>query len=391
MTWELGLGMGHVARLEPVARRLAERGHKVCVSARNTEACANKLEDSGVEVIATPCRIIPRGLIATPLTHTHTLYNCGFSNAAGLELGVRSWLSLFQRLRVDVLVADHSPVALLAAALVDLRTLAIGTGFEIPPNVSPAPNLRPELVDEDRSIVAGEERVLENINTVARQLMAPSLQSVSSFYHCTPPLLLTYKELDPYWSRANGLYHGTLRPDWGTRPNWPLASGPRVFAYLIEHEFSFEMIDVLSRCTCPVLVIGDANVIERYPTIRNSAACIQSKQVNARQVAEECDLSICFGQHGSIVSALRAGKPLVLTPLTLEQRLHSERVAGIGAGVIASIGDGADFESRLLELIADEGLRRVTSNAQQFSAKYADSTDDSILRRVVDHIEKAAT
>jgi hypothetical protein len=54
LTWELGLNMGHLARLLPIAARLQARGHSVLVAVRKIPAAAAALGPAGIAFIQAP-------------------------------------------------------------------------------------------------------------------------------------------------------------------------------------------------------------------------------------------------------------------------------------------------------------------------------------------------
>jgi UDP:flavonoid glycosyltransferase YjiC (YdhE family) len=390
VSWELGGGLGHVTRLAPIAKRLLHDGHQIVAAVRDPMLCYPHFQNAEIIVIAAPCEQVIKPVVLTPLTHADTLANCGFAETSRLEALVNGWLSLFNAYHVEAIVADHSPTALLAAAIADLPAIAIGTGFEVPPNVTPFPNLRRRIDVGPRQIEQDEIRILDRVNRVAKRQGGGSIASLATLYHRTPPVLLTYPELDPYGARADESYFGALTPNWGESPTWPSGEGPRVFAYLINHSFSATVLQAIAELTSPVIAVLDQNLAKATIEVRNPHVRIERRLMNAKLVAADSDLSICFGQHGSIVAALRGGKPLLMAPWYLEQLLHSERVASIGAGVVCSLHKPGDFATTLHNAIASLGSAEATlaKNAAKFAADYPDD-DSQLLERIGHRIRLA--
>lgn len=389
LAWELGGGLGHVTRLAPIAQHLIDHGHQVVAAMRDPSLCCPYFQDTGVEIVAAPCEQVIKPVVLTPLTHADTLANCGFGEPSRLESLVTDWLSLIKNYGIELVVGDHSPTALLAAAIADIPAIAIGTGFEVPPNVTPFPNLRRGIDVDPQQIERDEFCVLDRVNHVAKRLRGGPIASLAKLYHRTPPLLLTYRELDPYGPRCGAQYLGALTPDRGESPNWPVGDGPRVFAYLINHSFSATILQALAELTCPVIAVLDADLAKARIEVRNQHVRIERQLLNAKLVAGEADLSICFGQHGSIVAALKAGTPLVMAPWYFEQRLHSERVASLGAGVACSPQRPADFATKLYDAIASvrsiDGV--LTKSAAAFAANYPED-DLQLLERIEANINR---
>ena len=116
LTWELGGGLGHLVNLLPLAKGLFERGHRVVAALRDL----SRAEDvfGGVEVTYLQAPVINRPVfqIIEPVRNfAQLLFNNGFSDPAELKIMSRAWLNLYEYVRPDLIVFDHSPTALLAA------------------------------------------------------------------------------------------------------------------------------------------------------------------------------------------------------------------------------------------------------------------------------------
>ena len=69
LTWELGLNLGHLSRLVPVAQRLKADGHSVLAAVRDIQVAATVLGAAGIPFILAPH--LPQGM---PLDHRATGY-----------------------------------------------------------------------------------------------------------------------------------------------------------------------------------------------------------------------------------------------------------------------------------------------------------------------------
>jgi UDP:flavonoid glycosyltransferase YjiC (YdhE family) len=127
--WELGAGLGHVARLVLVARRLRAGGH-ACLFALRRPDQGRGLAAEGFAAVQAP--------VAAPQVQTRIgsfgdmLGAVGWADEARLSALLAAWQGLFDRARPDLVVADYAPTACLAA-LGQIPCVSIGDGFVLPP------------------------------------------------------------------------------------------------------------------------------------------------------------------------------------------------------------------------------------------------------------------
>ena len=76
-----------------------------------------------------------------PPVHTYTdlLLRSGFVQPTGLQGLARAWRDSVRLLRPDLLVLDHSPVALFATRALGMPRLRFGDGYSCPPLACPMP------------------------------------------------------------------------------------------------------------------------------------------------------------------------------------------------------------------------------------------------------------
>src|SRR5712664_2094429 len=114
--WELGANLGHITPLLVLARALRERGHEVVFVLKDLRGCAELLQQHGFSFLQAPI-VAARaaGLPREPASYPEILLIHGFGDPAGLIAAARAWRSLFGLVKPDLVVFDHSPVALFAA------------------------------------------------------------------------------------------------------------------------------------------------------------------------------------------------------------------------------------------------------------------------------------
>jgi len=126
LTWELGGGLGHLMNLRPIAAELVRRGHRVFAALRDLSQAREMLGDS-VVFLQAPFKHQRMQEIHPCCTFAHILHNVGFCNVDELTTMTGAWRQLFEFVRPDLIVFDHSPTAPLAARGIPARKALIGT------------------------------------------------------------------------------------------------------------------------------------------------------------------------------------------------------------------------------------------------------------------------
>ena len=388
--WELGTSYGHVSTLLPFARKLKQRGHEVTLVLRELHNVSN-LSGEGLPVLQAPVWL-PRmtGLPEPPLNYSEILMRYGYFSADGLVGLVDAWRSLFELLHCDVIVADHSPTALLAARSMGLPATTLGTGFYQPPRQSPMPNMRPWLQVAPGRLEQADALVLGNMNEVLSRYGAQALVSVGELFAVAENFLCTFAELDHYAQREPATYHGAC---WnlamGQEVGWPAGEGSRVFVYLEPHSRDFigvmEAIVSLGLCAI-VCAPGIAeDVRKKYD---NGRIMVSARPYRLDKVLPDCDLVIGYGGHGMTAGVLMAGVPLLLLPTQLERFLMAMRVAALGAGLVVNPDSPPPDCHVLIHTLLDVPAYR--ENARAFAKKYAVFNQDEQQDRIVARIEEIA-
>ena len=104
-----------------------------------------------------------------------------------------------------------------------------------------------------------------------------------------------------------------------------------------------------------------------------------------RHAAAECDLAVLHAGQGATAAMLLAGKPILLLPLVLEQRLTADAVVRLGAGERAAANDPAAVGQKLDGMLASD---HYTAAARSFAAKYADFDPAAQVERMARRVEE---
>jgi hypothetical protein len=385
LAWELGGGLGHVVPLRVLADELAARNHRVVVALRDLSAHA-ALRGIVADVLQAPTAPErPKSPIDPMYTFGHLLHNCGFDDVRTLGIRVRSWLSLFDYVRPDFVVLDHSPTALLALRVAKIAKAPLGVGFSIPVDEYPLRSTRQFPPPDPDRLREDEDLVLRTINSVLEGLGAEALARIGQLYgEVNDNFLTTYAELDHYAGRKPACYWGVLVRGIGARPSWPDAMGPRIYGYLKPFAGIAALFGMLRELGSPTVIVGDGldpGLAERFC---GGNIQIEQSAVDIEAAARECDVAIVNGTHGTTANMLLAGKPVLMLPLTQEQFVTAARVEQLGAGVTVPFFDAQELRASLQAVL---NLGSYRTRAEQFAARYKAWTTESQTAAIVDRIE----
>ena len=371
ITWELGWGLGHLLLHREPALRLAASGHRVVFAARRPDRARSVFEGSPVEVVDAPQTDRPPAqVIPMAIAYAQLIHNMGYSRVEDVRNLVGEWRDLIERVDPDLLVADHSPTALLASRGHRARRVLVGNGFTTPPDLEPMPSLLPADTVPDPQLVAAERGVLGRINTVLGELDLESLSHLGRLFSDVDEVVLTtFEELDHYPNRGEAEYWGNWTAgDHGDAPDWPEGEGPRVFAYIKNFPAAAALLEALERRGFPTLVYAPAlpPTLRKAPRAATLRFCRRPLAID--QVGRTADLAVLNGTHGATIKMLLAGKPTLQIPLVLEQGLTGVRVEQLGAGRQLPGGDPGPIVVALDEMVTDSRFRVA---AQAFATRHA--------------------
>ena len=388
--WELGSSYGHIFGLLLFAKKLKQRGHDVVLVLRELHNASNLLDEE-IPILQAPLWPSPmQGSSEPPLNYSEILMRYGYLNADGLAGLVGAWRSLFALHGSDVIVADHSPTALLAARSMGLPATTMGTGFFVPPRQAPTPNMRPWLAVPSGRLENSDALVLDNMNTVLVAHKAKLLASVSELFETGENFLCTFAEMDHYPKRGPARYWGgCCNTAMGQDAAWPDGEGKRVFVYLEPQSRDFaKVLEAIAALGHRAIVCAPGIPESLRRQHESSLIIISAKPFRLDRLLKSCDLAIGYAGHGVTSGMLLAGVPLLLLPDQLERFLLATRVAAMGAGIAVNPeAPPPDYVAVIRQLLDAPGYRE---NARLFAKKYAGFNQDEQQENIVARIEEIA-
>jgi len=382
--WEFGAGLGHIGAFLPMARELRRRGHDVRWIVADVGATARLIANEGFAWLQAPVMREARRE-GPPLSYADILLRFGYGNATDLLGLVVAWRELFINSGARLVMADHAPSALLAARTLGLPVVLFSSGFCVPPQQAPSPNMRPWLALPAERFAAIEAEALGNINAVLAHFGGAPLAAVHELFAVAEDTLLGFPELDHY-ERGAARYWGNL-PDAGVgaAPVWPALPGKRLFAYLrADCGHHAAALTALAGLGLPTLVFFP----DAPPALRERFAAphlaFSATPIDLERAAAAADAAVTYGSLATTTRFLLAGKPVLLLPFHLEQFLMARRVEEMGAGLLVDPERPADdLPQKLQRVVCDPAF---AANAAGFAAKYAAFPQavviDNLARRV---------
>jgi len=344
--WELGGGYGHLAGFKSLAQLLLSKNHNVSASLRNADSAHNFFAEMSVNYFPAPKWQSQIKHTAPTISYADIIARHGYDSKESLLPLVQQWRKQFRECETELIIADHSPTALLAARTLNLPSTLLGNGFFAPPAEQPLPSLTPWLDTQPEFLTHIEDNVLRVINSILSHFDATTLDYFYQLFEVKENFLCTLPELDHYNNREPDAYWGPLFDmTTGVPAHWPKNQKKHIFiytksSYVLLHNLltSLEGIDADILVHCSGM---DEKTIRRYSTnnVRFSAHPIQLQSIE-----NQADLVICHAGHGTVAASLLMGIPLVLLPTQLEQLMTASKLSHLKlAGFIGMKDKQPDF------------------------------------------------
>ena len=387
LAWELGSGIGHLGRLAPLAQALRARGHEVTLAVKDLSGMGNVTALDGFRVLQAPVWLKTADNAEPPRSYAEILARFGYADPGGLGGLVRAWCDIVALVKPALIVADHAPTALLAARIAGLPRVTYGSGFFLPPRVYPLPNMRPWLEIPAALLAAGEDELLAGVNRVMSTLHAPPLAMLADVLAADADFLMTFRELDHYRGRRDGEYLGVVSSEGADPPPaWPAGTGKKILVYL--HGDYREMDAILgafNALSARAMIFAPGIASATIGKFRSSRMVFSDRPLALAAMGRQCDAVVCHGGLATSVAALRAGSPVLLLPLHLEQFLISQNIESMGAGLLINPDlPNPDTAGVLRRLLKESSFR---ARALDFADQYGDYDPARAVQDIVTRCE----
>jgi UDP:flavonoid glycosyltransferase YjiC (YdhE family) len=387
--WELGGGLGHITGFLPMAKRLQEQGHEVVYIVKNILNTEQLIGQYGVKIYQAPIWLPKVKNLRVPLNYAEILFRFGYLNEERLFDMVVGWKNLFEIIKPDLAIFDHSPTANVASRGVSVKRALFGTGFCAPPRVKLMPSIRPWTKTPLQRLQNSENRAMQSINSALGKMGVPELEKLSDLFDCDENFLATFPELDHYQGRGPARYWGArMSMDVGEEPSWPNnKSGPKIFAYLKGgYKDAEKVLEALKNVEANVLVYASGFAPAQIKKFQTERLIFSPKMFDLKKVCRECDLVICHAGHATVARALLGGVPVVMLPTQTEQFIMSINMVRFGAATMVNYNDEEpDYAGAIHRALNDESIKE---KAQEFADRHADFDQQEQVASIVDRIEE---
>lgn len=354
---EFGAGRGHVISLLHAALALGPGfTFEAALSQRQYDAVLAPLDPvifDGPYLRYDRQRRVGPGAVQTA-NWGELLGDRGFADAARIRAVVEWWHHVLDLRRIDLLIADFAPLALVAARARGIPTIAAGQGYGLPPSHMPR---FPPLLSPDAPCLHDEAELLGNVNLAIAGIGMPPLGGLPEVYHATCPMVRTLPMLDVY---AADRCHPYVLPEMDISDE-PADSGTEVFVYFAAQELAEPaVVDALASLPLPRrghLPSVPSAVADR---LARSGMVIEPGPVPVNLIAQRSRLILNAGQHGILCLGLFAGLPQVALPQHMEHQSNADRIAAAGVARVLPRGtrDAAGIAAAIIDLWSDDAAAR---------------------------------
>ena len=374
--WEFGSNLGHLSRDLPLARACLDNGYEVVWAVPDLRGAQAVLGSEPFRLVQSPLLNPVGSAPRPPINYSDMLLNAGYRDQASLQGALRAWRSLLELAKADAMVFNHAPTALLAARTLGVPVLLTGTGFEVPPSVSPLPTFRHWDPASLQMLSEADAKLERAVATALSAIGVECSASLQALFADAVPDLTTFPELDPFGPRPDARYIGPVfaLPKL-TAVEWETSGVPRVFGYLRPDLPGCQaLLEALHTLTAEVIFFMPG--VPPEWTAKFSKIRFFQDAIAIEPLLATASLAITSGA-GTIGTSLLAGVPVLVVPQVLEQHLAARRLEALGAGLNARDRRTAPLFGAMLHQLLMRGDFK--AKAMAFAAKYAAYTPGRAL------------
>lgn len=336
--WEMGGGLGHLARLIPFIDVALEKGHHIAIVVKELENIDSIYGDREITLYQAPYDTTPRSQIL-PCSWPETLL-LRYRSTERLRSYLRAWKSVFNAEEPDVVIYDAAPTAMIASLCGGWRKWAVGSPFFMPrvdlPLMGAFP-LRVTVEKLQQRLRSSESRLLKLIHGALDSQERLALLDIRDIIlQLDTELLTTIPEFDYYGARRRGEYVGmpSSPPSGAPLPAWPTGTRLKVFGYLKSFKGWEKLLQEMESENLPAIIYSrDANEPFRHQFKRHVFISAPADMVS---VVAEADLVIHMAGSQTVARCMQNGVPQLMITTGLEQLLTAQAAERIGAGIQVS-------------------------------------------------------
>jgi len=342
-----GLGLGHIARCEPIARRLTEKGATVVFSTYlDGLQYAQIKKFRTVETIPISFKVRADGSVDFKRT----------ASSSGFSLGVRRFLRQILKeveniasFRPDIIVSDSRASSIVAATLLGVPTILLLNQFKVEIVRRPS-TVKMGLFDRLFFFIANifwifVRTLLQGVWALSDTILIPDFPlpytialgnlAIPKKYQSRVRLIGPIVEVKPDQLTSKEEIRKKLGFNSDRHLIYAAVSGPRV-----ERRYLANKLLEILRNPHPdyqiVLSKGEPSS-EAYPKECGGVMVYDwIDDLTQFELLKACDLLVCRAGHGIVTKAMTYGKPLILIPIPdqTEQYGNANRAVRLGVAEV---------------------------------------------------------
>ncbi len=357
-----------------IAVRLKPHGFRFVAVARDP-AATHLLGGEFAEIIAAPrWPIDSRSASQRPAISSATLNDIlsamGLADTGAVQRLLGAWDDIFKRTRPDLVIADFSPLAALAACR-RIPLVHIGNGYTLPPHrmkrFPPLHRFSPPVWSEEQTLAA--------VNQAARAFGWAPLDHLPQLFSGDACLVQTFPLFDPYDTQRTEPLDGPMLD----QP--PAVKGARarsIFAYLSSgYALHPSLFAALRPFAARLRVQAPGLPLAQVEELRRAGAEIDTQLVPLADIVPTTCLIVHNGGPGVAAEALVAGVPQLVLSAQIEQDFNGRALQNAGVAEFLRVYEpGVDISAELIGAMStDHALAARAAQQAERHRAYLATTD----------------
>ncbi len=264
--------------------------------------------------------------IPTP-SYADVIIRQGLGDYDALSAMMAAWDDIFDLVKPDFIVADHSPcMSLTARGKVPMAN--VGNGFTLPPtNLETYPN-----VISNGKPLGDQGELLEMFNRIHKKRGAKLMDRVTQVFDTEGQFVCTLPQLDPYYDFRKDELVGPL--EQATDPA-PKIDGAHIFFYMAnEAQDSPVALEGLVKSGIPATVYWRGASAERREKYTADQIKMLTAPVSFSEMLPTTSFVIHSGGAGTATACLLTGRPQVMFPRQSESSLNGKLLTRHGVASV---------------------------------------------------------
>lgn len=355
---ELGEGLGHVAPLLIIANAIQAKAAdplRLVFAVKDAIGARSAFKDSGFPFLPAPTVKTSAFSISNTASYIEILGHIGFTRQNVLDSAVATWDNLYELVSPDLIIAEHSPTACLAARG-RYPTLQVGSGYTMPPAQSAEfPALKAGM-----AVPPVHALILDHVNRVLKTRKVNRLEHLPQMLASEQRAVFTIPQFDPYHGLRKEAVLGTYNEKISFAA---LPERPHIFLYA---GAVAEQLDTMAQAVADTGVTVSAYLgSQETPAkhyLKSMGARVHDTPPHLCDVLAEASIVVSHGGAGLSTAATLMGRPQVVLPIHNESLLTAGRVEHYGLGLVIEKGDENNLPAALDAVL---NVRRFAETAQE--------------------------